>query len=92
MVLYEPLPTELWFIIYKIEHQMKLEHVNHSIIALSNDEQGWSWHRYVLPVYSIGKNGLVYNFTCCNWENGFIEDIKQMEKFWIDNEFIWVAP
>jgi hypothetical protein len=81
MVFYEQLPIELWLIIYKMEHQTMLAHVNHSIIALRNDDRGWSWRSHVDPIYSE-KAGLVYNFTCCNWENGTPEDITMLMDYW----------
>ena len=37
MVFYDPLPTELWFIIYKMEHSSFLEAVNKQIKTLNRD-------------------------------------------------------
>ena len=87
MVFYEQLPTELWFIIYKIEHQNNLAHVNKDIIYLKNDTMGWSWLRLVDPIYKR-RLGSVYNIPTCNWENGSIEDIKYLENYWNTNSFL----
>ena len=37
MVFYSPLPVELWFIIYKMEHSMNLSHVNAEIKNLEKE-------------------------------------------------------
>ena len=37
MVFYDPLPTELWFIIYKMEHSSLLSNVNSEIKTLNRE-------------------------------------------------------
>ena len=83
MVFYEPLPIELWFIIYKIEHQRNLFQVNQSVIVLKNDTQEWS--DLVPLIYRKSGNWRLYKCAQgwgSNWDEATPGQIREAEEYW----------
>lgn len=56
MVFYSPLPVEMWFIIYKMEHSMNLSHVNAEIKNLEKEVGGVNARMFInMPLNEWGK-------------------------------------
>ena len=58
MVFYHPLPVEIWFIIYKMEHSMFLKDVNCEIKTLSKQMSDTN-HKIQNYLWAVGNNILI---------------------------------